>query len=229
VSLPLAWILGAAVLLSQKNSDVDNIGVRNINEGDVNVIPIEKEVGMGRQMAAEIERRSRMVSDSVITEYINRVGLSLVSNSDAQLLPFTIRVIDSDDPVAVALEGGFLFVNIGLIRAAGDESELAAAMAHEIAHVAARHATEQFSIDFRATNAGAYSPEMEEEADYLGVQYLYKSGRNPNAMARLYRKQRVAPERTGKVEQTIESLLRPALRYVDDITEFNRIKTLLSR
>ena len=81
----------------------------------------------------------KMIQDPVVTEYVNRVGQNLVRNSDAQV-PFTIKVVDSDEINAFALPGGFFYVNSGLILAADEEAELAGVMAHEIAHVAACHA-----------------------------------------------------------------------------------------
>src|SRR5215468_5514154 len=120
----------------KKNSDVDNIGNRNINKGSINFISLDKEIAMGRQLAAEIERQVKLIEDPTINEYINRVGQNLVRNSDAKV-PFTIKVVESDEINAFALPGGFFYVNSGLILAADDESELAGVMAHEIAHVAA--------------------------------------------------------------------------------------------
>ena len=128
----------------KKNSDVENIGNRNINKGSINFFSLEKEIQMGRQLAAEIERQVKLVEDPTINEYVNRVGQNIVRNSDAKV-PFTIKVVESDEINAFALPGGFFYVNSGLILAADDESELAAVMAHEIAHVAARHGTKQAS------------------------------------------------------------------------------------
>src|SRR5215813_4868768 len=128
----------------KKNSDIENIGNRNINKGSINFISLDREIAMGRQLAAEIERQVKLNEDPTINEYVNRVGQNLVRNSDAKV-PFTIKVVESDEINAFALPGGFFYVNTGLILAADDESELAGVMAHEIAHVAARHATEQLS------------------------------------------------------------------------------------
>src|SRR3569832_2434724 len=96
---------------------------------------------IGRQLAMEVEQQAKMVDDPVITEYVNRVGQNIVLHSDAKV-PFTIKVVDSDEVNAFALPGGFFYVNKGLILAADNEAELAGVMAHEIAHVAARHAVE---------------------------------------------------------------------------------------
>src|SRR5437762_562712 len=126
-----------------KKKDPDEIGNRDVGKG-INFYSIEKEIGMGKQMAQEVERQAKIVDDPVIAEYVNRVGQNLVRNSDAKV-PFTIKVVDAEEINAFALPGGFFYVNSGLILAADDESELAAVMAHEIAHVAARHGTENAS------------------------------------------------------------------------------------
>src|ERR1043166_6789813 len=125
------------------NEDPTMIGKRNINKGIWGRMAggTESEVKLGRQLAAEVEREAKFVDDPIITEYVNRVGQNIVLHSDAKI-PFTIKVIDSDEVNAFALPGGFFFVNKGLILAADNEAELAGVMAHEIAHVAARHAME---------------------------------------------------------------------------------------
>ena len=128
------------------NEDPNMIGKRNINGGGDKLWgwlggSKEKEVTVGRQLALEVEQQAKLVEDEIVTEYVNRVGQNIVLHSDAKV-PFTIKVIDSDEVNAFALPGGFFFVNKGLILAADNESELAGVMAHEIAHVAARHAME---------------------------------------------------------------------------------------
>src|SRR5213078_45480 len=128
--------------VTPKNSkeDVEAIGNRSVGKG-VNLFSLEREISLGKSLAQEVERSSKMIDDPVVTEYVNRVGQNLVRNSDARV-PFTIKVIDSDEVNAFALPGGFFYVNSGLILHAMEESELAGVMAHEIAHVAARHAVE---------------------------------------------------------------------------------------
>ena len=123
--------------------DPDEIGNRDVSKG-VNLYSLEKEIALGKQMAQEVELGAKIVDDPVISEYVNRLGQNLVRNSDAKV-PFTIKVIDSDEVNAFALPGGFFFVNSGLIMKAESEAELAGVMAHEIAHVAARHGTRQAS------------------------------------------------------------------------------------
>ena len=95
--------------------DIEMVGERDVGKG-MNFYSLEKEIALGKGMAQQIEQQSRIIQDPVIAEYVNRVGQNLVNNSDAQV-PFTIKVIDSDDINAFALPGGFFFVNSGLILA----------------------------------------------------------------------------------------------------------------
>src|SRR5579863_8765706 len=146
LALPAAFLAVLTLLpnnsfAEDKKSDPDEIGNRNVGKG-VNFYSLEKEIALGKQMAQEVERQAKIIDDPIIAEYVNRVGQNLVRNSDAKV-PFTIKVLDSEDVNAFALPGGFFFVNSGLILKADSESELAGVMAHEIAHVAARHGTKQ--------------------------------------------------------------------------------------
>ncbi len=199
------------------NEDPSLIGKRNINKGIISKMSsgVDKEVAQGRQIAAEVDRTAKFVDDPVITEYINRVGQNIVLHSDAKV-PFTIKVIDSDEVNAFALPGGFFYVNKGLILAADNEAEVAGVMAHEIAHVAARHAMENQTkanianglltvgsiflggLGGMAILNGAqfgallgfmkFSRSAESEADMLGVEYLYAAGYDPSAMSTMFEK-----------------------------------------
>lgn len=199
------------------DEDPAMIGKRKLNSGPIASLSgsTEKEVKIGRQLAAEIEKGVKFVEDPVITEYVNRVGQNVVLHSDSKI-PFTIKVIDSDEVNAFALPGGYFYVNRGLILAADNEAELAGVMAHEIAHVAARHAMENQAKGMIAEGvlmAGSiflggwpgmifqntaglgllaafmkFSRSAEEEADKLGAQYLYASGYDPTAMATMFEK-----------------------------------------
>jgi predicted Zn-dependent protease len=257
----------------KRNSDIENIGIRDINKRSINFISLDREIALGRELARQVEQESRLVGDPVINDYVNRVAQNIVRNSDAKL-PFTIKVIDSDEINAFALPGGFFYVNTGLILAADDEAELAGVMAHEIAHVAARHGTEQASkgqlwqyasiplifvsggIGYGIQQAATvlvplsflkFSRAMEEEADYLGVQYLYKTGYDPNAMVRFFEKlqakEKAKPgsmaslfsthpatgNRIRIVEETIATVLPPAVQYVESTSDFNTVKSRLAK
>lgn len=190
------------------------IGKRDINKHQINFYSLNKEVAMGRQLAADVDRQGKFIEDPVVVEYVNRVGQNLALHSDSKV-PFTIKVLDSDDVNAFALPGGFLFVNKGAILAADTEAELAGVMAHEIGHVAARHGVEQASkatlanyamiplifmtgglgyIAYQAAQIGVpltflkFNRGMETEADKLGAQYLWSAGYDPNNFLSFFEK-----------------------------------------
>ena len=193
--------------------DVAQIGQRGIGKG-MNFYSLDKEIALGRQLAEQIEQQAHIITDPVITEYVNRVGQNIVRNSDAQV-PFTIKVIDDDELNAFALPGGFFYVNTGLILAAESEAELAGVMAHEIAHVAARHATKNDTkaqlfnmasiplifvggpVGYGIRQAAGlavpmgflkFSRNAEREADLLGLEYQYASGYDPAAFVQFFEK-----------------------------------------
>jgi hypothetical protein len=199
------------------NEDPSLIGKRNINKGIIAKMSgsTEKEVRIGRELAAEVDRQAKFIDDPAVTEYVNRVGQNIVLHSDSNI-PFTIKVIDSDEVNAFALPGGFFYVNKGLLLTADNEAEVAGVMAHEIAHVAARHAVENQTkaslLEYLALGGsiflggipgmiyqntaqfgllGAFmkfSRGAEEEADKLGIQYMYAAGYDPSAMATMFEK-----------------------------------------
>jgi predicted Zn-dependent protease len=195
--------------------DVEAIGNRDIGKrGLGNWYSLEKEIRMGKEYAQMIEQSVKLVQDPVVNEYVNRIGQNLVRNSDAKV-PFTIKVIDSDEINAFAIPGGFFYVNTGLIMAADEEAELAGVMAHEIAHVAARHGTRNMTrgnwanfatlpliflgggLGYGLRSAASlalpltflnFSRGFEMEADYYGMQYMYATGYDPQASISFFEK-----------------------------------------
>jgi hypothetical protein len=251
-------------------NDVDAIGNRKVAGWDW--YSIESEIRMGKAYATQIEASLKMVTDPVINEYVNRVGQNLVRNSDAKV-PFTIKVVDSDVINAMALPGGFFYVNSGLILAADNEAELAGVMAHEIAHVAARHTTRQLTraqfinyaslplifvgggIGLAAREAAGigvpmtflkFSRGFEAEADFLGIQYMYKAGYDPNefvnffekiqaqekkkpgSMAKVFADHPQTPDRITKSQEEIATILPGKDQYIETTSEFNDMKARLA-
>ena len=193
--------------------DPDAIGEREV-DGGINFYSLEKEIALGKSMAQQVERNSRIIDDPIVSEYINRVGQNLVRNSDAKV-PFTIKLVDDESVNAFALPGGFFFVNTGLFLRAENEAELAGVMAHEIAHVAARHGTKQATrgqlinyasipliflggwTGYGIRQAASFAIPMgflqfsrgaESEADLLGLQYMYKTGYDPTSFVDFFEK-----------------------------------------
>src|SRR5947209_3219462 len=197
-------------------NDIDAIGNRNVGcaRGMGNWYSLERQIALGKQVSMQVETQSKIINDPVVSEYINRLGQNIVRNSDSQV-PFTIKVIDSDDINAFALPGGFFYVNSGLILAADEEAELAGVMAHEIGHVAACHAARENTrsnlaqimtiplifiggpIGYSAYEGAGlavpltflhFSRGFEAEADHLGVEYMYKAGYDPQAFVSFFEK-----------------------------------------
>jgi beta-barrel assembly-enhancing protease len=257
-----------------KNSkeDVEAIGNRKVGKGP-NFYSLEKEIALGKQLAQEVERSSKLIDDPVVTEYVNRVGQNLVRNSDARV-PFTIKVIDSDEVNAFALPGGFFYVNSGLILRAQEESELAGVMAHEISHVTARHGTKNATKGqilqlatiplvllgpvglagyglYEGLNIALpltylkFSRDAEREADFLGLQYMYKAGYDPNAYVTFFERIQAdekrrpgtipkvfsthppTPERIENAQKEIARILPNRPEYIVTTSEFDSVKERL--
>ena len=256
--------------------DVNAIGTRNIGgRGLGNFYSTDWEIRNGKAYAMEIEKSAHLVTDPVVVEYVNRIGQNLVKNSDAKV-PFTIKVIDSDEINAFALPGGFFYVNSGLIMAADEEAELAGVMAHEISHVVAHHAARQMtkmnyaqiaSIPLIIMTSGSYtgygiyeatqlaipvaflkfSRMDESEADFLGLQYMYKAGydpqafiqffekvdalekHKPGAVAKLFSDHPQTPDRIARSEDEIASILPAKPDYIVTTSEFDDVKGRLAR
>ena len=255
-------------------TDVDAVGNRNVGcgRGVGNWYTVEGQVARGRVYAQQVESQVKLVSDPVVTEYVNRIGQNLVRNSDAQV-PFTIKVIDSDVVNAMALPGGFFYVNSGLILAADEEAEMAGVMAHEIAHVAACHYGREMTrmnllqmasipaiFMGGALGYGIYegmglaipmtflrfSRGFEAEADYLGVEYMYRAGYDPSAFVSFFEKIQAmekkkpgtlskafdthpqTPDRIEKTQEEIRKILPSKPQYIVTTSEFDEVKARLA-
>lgn len=256
-------------------NDLNAIGNRNVgcNRGLGNWYTLDSQVRMGQEFARQVEQTSHLITDPLVNEYVNRLGQNLARNSDTHL-PFTIKVLDVEEPNAFALPGGYMFVNVGTILLADDESELAGVMAHEIGHVAACHAAREST---RGTMAGLamipvviltgglaglgvntaanygipavfskFGRNFEAQADYLGVQYAYKAGYDPNGMIdffeklqalekkrpgvamKLYGDHPQTPDRIVKSQHEIGTILPPREQYIMDTSDFQQAKKRLA-
>jgi predicted Zn-dependent protease len=254
--------------------DVSAVGNRDIGaRGMGNWYSVDTEIKMGKMYASEIEKSTKFITDPTINEYVNRVGQNIVKNSDCKV-PFTIKVIDSDEINAMALPGGFFYVNSGLILNADEEAELAGVMAHETAHVCAHHAVrEQTRMNYAQlgtiplifiggwTGYGIYeaasigvpmtflhfSREFEAQADYLGVQYMYRAGYDPQAFIAFFEKVQAlekrkpgmvakafsdhpqTPDRILHSQEEIARILPPRDEYTVTTSEFDDVKARLAR
>ena len=253
-------------------ADVNAIGNRSVGKG-LDFYSLEHEIALGKQLAQEVDKSAKFINDPVVNEYVNRVAQNLVRNSDARV-PFTIKVIDSDVVNAFALPGGFFYVDSGLILHADEESELAGVMAHEIAHVCARHGTKQATkgeiVNLASIPAMIFIPYTwagyaiyqgmnfaipltflkftrndEREADYLGTQYMYKAGYDPNSFVAFFEKVESdekkqpgtipkvfsthppTPDRIEAIQKEIATILPARDEYIVSTSEFDNVKARL--
>lgn len=267
-----AFLLVAALSLgtasaADKKKDPTEIGDRNVSKG-LNFYSMAQELALGKQLAIEVRRQAKIVDDPIISEYINRLGQNLARNSDVTF-PVTFQLIEADEVNAFTLPGGYVFINTGLLRLSGNEAELASAIAHEIGHAAARHATRQASRD-RLMNIGTlplailggpaarmamnaampmasmkFSREFENEADLLGIEYLWKAGydpdaaidlfealastekRQPGSVSKLFHAHPLTPDRIEKTQKNIDKLLPARAQYLVNTSEYEDIRARL--
>jgi predicted Zn-dependent protease len=247
--------------------DPAEIGDRNVSKG-LNFYTLDQEMALGKQLAIEVEKQAKIVDDPIVSEYINRLGQNLARNSDVTF-PVTFKLIETDEINAFTLPGGYIFINTGLLKLSGNEAELASAIAHELGHAAARHATRQASRD-RLLSIGAipltilagpvaglavkaaapmafmqFSRGFETEADLLGLQYLWKSGydpdssidlfealestekKQPGSVAKLFRSHPLTPDRIEKTQKNIDRLLPARAEYVINTSEYEEVRARL--
>lgn len=272
--VPAALAQQSDTVKTGTESDVNAIGNRKVGHGP-DMYSVEREIALGKQLSQEVEKVSKLVQDPVIVGYVNKVGQNLVRNSDAEV-PFTIKVIDDEHFNAFALPGGFFYVNTGVILTADNEAELAGVMGHEIAHVAARHQTRNAtkanimqiaSIPLIMTLPGTwagygiyeglnfaipmtylkFSRDVEREADYLGIQYMYKAGYDPNMFVMAFEKVEAeekkqpgtipkifdthppTPDRIIAAQKEIATILPARPEYIVTTSEFDMVKARLQR
>lgn len=179
--------------------------------GDFNLISLEEEWQLGRQLEADIAQQMPILNDANANAYINRLGQQLVAQTAMAQLPWKFHIVDSPEVNAFNIPGGHVYVTTGLIGAADNVSELAGVMAHEIAHGVERHATEQMTRSYglnilaalalgqdpatyqkilaQVIGGGAmasFGRDAERESDVLGTRYMYDAGYNPEGMATMF-------------------------------------------
>jgi len=264
------WGSTLPAFAKDKKRDPTQIGDRNVSNG-LNFYTLDQEMALGKQLAIEVEKQAKIVDDLIVSEYINRLGQNLARNSDVTF-PVTFKLIEGDEINAFTLPGGHIFINTGLLKLTANEAELASAIAHELGHAAARHATRQASrnqlvgmgtIPLAALGglgglAGGvaanavmpmaflrFSREFETEADLLGLQYLWKSGydpdasidlfealestekRQPGSVSKLFRSHPLTPDRIEKTQKNIDMLLPARAEYVLNTSEYEDVRARL--
>jgi predicted Zn-dependent protease len=271
IAIPLALLAAASLYATDQNKkdDPNQIGNRDVGKC-VNFYSVEKEIALGKQLAEEVARQAKVSRDPILGEFVNRVGQNLARNSDAKV-SFKFQVVEDESPNAFALPGGFVFVHTGLLKLASEENEFAGALAHEIAHVAARHLTCRATKQEIASAAGGiggiflprgiggiagreavgfilpmaflkFSRSDEVEADYLGTQYMYAAGYDPNGAVSIFEKlaalQKTQPglaarimathpmdaERIDKTEKEIQRILPARSEYIVTTSEYADIR-----
>jgi predicted Zn-dependent protease len=264
-------VLALPLAAGDKKKDPNEIGDRNV-AGALNVYSLDKELALGKQLSIEVRKQAKIIDDPIVAEYINRIGQSLARNSDVNF-PVSFTLIDAEDVNAFTLPGGFIFINTATLRLSDNEAELASVLAHELGHAAARHATRQQTrsdmisvatipmvlfggwtglLARQATTLAGpmamfhFSRAFESEADLLGIQYLWKTGYDPNAsvdmfervesterahpgtVSKLFRTHPLTGERIEKTQKNIDELLPGRTEYVLNTSEYEAIRERLA-
>jgi predicted Zn-dependent protease len=214
---------------AKAQTEINRIGNRDLTKGSLDLYSWQREFQIGKEMAERVEELTTPLNDPATQEYVQALADRIVRNSDAKI-PVQVKIIYSNQVDAFALPGGFLFVNSGLILQTHSEAELAGVIAHEVAHIADRDATRQmtqaevlqwlslpllyvggpagFAIRGSFAVAGplgarVFSRRAEERADFLGLQYMYKSGYDPEGYVDFF-------ERVKNLEKDPKSMIARA-------------------
>jgi predicted Zn-dependent protease len=211
--------------------------------GGVNLISVDQEWQMGRELAVEVDQQMELISTPWIDSYLSGLGGQLLaaSNSELARLPWSFHLVKDDSVNAFNLPGGHVYVHTGLVKALHDHAELASVIGHEIGHGLARHATRQMTqqiglsallaialgndpsqteaIVATLASQGAiqkFSRDDEREADRIGIQLLYGAGIDPQGSVDMLRVlDSLQRQRPSSIERFLSSHPEPAARIAD--------------
>lgn len=248
-ALPVATILLALPLIGCASSGV--------NKGQFNLISIEEEWQLGDRLAGDLSRRLRFVDDPSAQAYVESVGRRIAAQTEMSNLPWHFHLVADPEVNAFTIPGGHVYVHTGLIEKAPNVAAFTGALAHEISHVVARHASEQLSRAYGIEAIGGavlgrnpavyeqilasvlaqgalarFSRSAESEADRLGAAYMYRAGYDPQGLVQMF--ETLLSERRhrpGSVERFFAShpLTEDRIRAVQkEISAFPRTGNLIA-
>ena len=145
----MRWLHGMALIVFMTLAANTASGQTVVRPG-FNIFSVDQDVEIGKQSALQVEKQLPILSNAAVSRYVSTIGARLVAQAPGSKFAYQFKVVDVSEINAFALPGGFIYVNRGLISKARTEGELAGVMAHEIAHVALRHPTNQASKAYLA-------------------------------------------------------------------------------
>jgi predicted Zn-dependent protease len=195
------------------------------------LISTNEEVSIGQSLVKDVESQNKVTNDSILADYVNRVGQRVAHLSDRTDIQYHFKVLESPEINAFACPGGFIYLYSGLMKTMDNEAQLAGVLGHEIGHVVARHSVkrlqqvlglqvllsialgESSEATQKAIGAGftlimqGYSRDNEFEADYDGTLYMTKGGYNPEGMVQLFGKfkEMEKEKKTSSLDQLLAS------------------------